>query len=626
MKISNTPTLMILIFIAEILSQPLPGPSSYEQDNTIIFRDRGLARPAQGYSFLAIKLQLDHVTIPMTRICDKITRNLKISRETERQSAGHPWKFDARRLRQMIQQADFECQQSLSEMNTLRTITTVHDHDSPDRQKRDFGLFFAASLVGGLGALAVQALTRLLNGDSHSGADQAFLQELDDIENALNNHGDAILNLHDIALDADKEFTELQVLGHVTFAYSAIPHMVNAVKSMASKTKKIYDAATLGRVSMELVNNPHIGTSLNKLRDQVEKKGHRLMIENQLQLHQCDASYIADDSGITIIAEVPMVSDDDVLFAKDFVQWPLRFADGNWWQIELHHTVLIINKERDQFRTMTTADWNACKTFNHISICREQNLVRTIQPGVRYSSPPYCLFHLFMEDYDGIRETCKLVPTEPYSDLLQIGHADFIARNTDKKQIHVDCIDTGPLAVPNRLLTRISMHAGCTLKSPSHTAKIIAPKIPGTETEPTIYSFHEEELLATSLNISHEWTLQRLLNQHPNSSGDWTKDLHRFTQPITMRPDVKSRLDASSQNHFWTWTGTATAAIGLCLLGFGISHCYAKTQMKKFSDQWYQMTPTDNRPTQVSLNLNPTLSAEDRYRASAPAISLMTSK
>jgi hypothetical protein len=413
-------------------------------------------------------------------------------------------------------------------------------------------------------------------------------RRMEDSESTVSQHSDNIQKLHHFAWWVEEEVEYFHKTLQMWAKHNKFEHIVQAAVRYADRLKSIYSAAIDGRLSPELTELNGLGTSLIKLKEQVEAKGYKMLINSQLELYQCETSFEASPDGLALLTKIPIRTDEEDLYVYQFQDWPLRMPDGSWWRIDPGHSdVLFVNSQRDRFRTMSKADLLGCSKIRDAYICAESN----VRQKADDDNPDYtfCLLDLFKEDYIGIKRNCRLEQVPASSGMIQIDATNFLARQANAHSATITCPNKAPAAIPSGFLSGFRLEPGCTAESQSAIATSV--KSDDADGFNTIaYTWRATEDPMTGWwEVIHQYESNFSLPAPP--------PMTRYQQRLittTAKPHI---LDVSA-HRISAWDVILAMIVGAIILiftGMGIKRCRRRYRRKRAPKE---------EPNQIAMDLD----------------------
>jgi hypothetical protein len=537
--------------------------------NQIIFTEVGKAAPAQGFAYIKATINLNDYIQPLEEICRWSHIGWQYTQDQQRI---FPDNLETKNFERILGMNTATC---YSELQTLQKFSAMAINDDANQQNEDDHRQVhqpntdTGSIWASIPAATVQNLATV-------NEEGAITQILTSNSNLVDIHYSLAHTLATIISDTREEIAGWRTAARYTANGIQSTTQITAVQRVVQKLKEIYGAALNQRLSHELFYLKDMRYALDELIKKVDNEGNTLLINTPMEILQCPAYFSANNQGITIVVEIPIISKTSELFAHEFHPWPLEFNSGQWYNLDLgDQVILITNHDRDIFRTMSRADWEDCYVFRQTRICRNANVLRTIDPAQTYTTPEYCLWHLFREHYQGIKQSCTLTQVHKRDVLLQLGQGRFIMRNVIPEQATVRCHNQGLNALPAAKTRRFNLPAGCTVQSATHEATVISSERP-TKLNTATYQYRTRELDIGTWNVSRDNTLQNDMKQ-----------LQKIQTHLlsTRQPGPTPAQKQAPQGHTWSgWTKFMTllaATLGVTTILGGATMTHIVFRLKR---------------------------------------------
>lgn len=547
----------------------LPDHATAEEvDGSVIFKYMGESFPSQGYAFIRCHIDLEPYLDSIAKICSAAekARSFTVDNAKDYHWKNHkPNVFytivdnaardcigalrDVQKLTIMANRqppyysrADFD-QSRQERSGTASELPLAEEDVAHSRHERGVLTVLGIAIGSLIGTLSLKVIAHLLFDDP----DNVVIENLGAAEKAIDEQHGAITRLYQLVNSTHEELEAWKYQDRYDANGIFIAHAVQSVVGLVSRLKGIYAGALAGHFSTELLQYHDAGSALRRLCQKVQDQGYRALIDTTLELHQVPTTFMATNNTLSILAQVPVVSNTDTLFVYRFQQFPIQMEDGLWWEIEEpKEDVLLVNADRTLFRTMTRGDLAQCRRYRQVYVCQEANVLRRVQNTETYEGPRYCLFFLFQENYAGIKRSCKISPSTGGSQMLQISHHSFMIQNDDRHQGIITCRGKTPRNIPTSHLARFSMGPGCVAMTKTHRGEVITTSMPNGE-DSLIFEFDDR----SALNITR-WNFTALTLLHRLRGNDSKFDVLRDHSLAELNPDTP-KFHPMSPSH-WDWS------------------------------------------------------------------------
>lgn len=258
----------------------------------------------------------------------------------------------------------------------------------------------------------------------------------------------------------------------------------------------------------------------NTLKESFEKivalgreKNLRPLYDDYTLMFHSQASSIMNGTHLTAILHIPMVGGESLSLYK-FVNTPF-LVNNLTMEVDLHDTVLAINEANTVFKVMREESLLDCVKFGQTYHCENNNVVNK---NVSRS----CLFTLFSQQLDALKNRCNLLLSSPEESVIQLDESTY------------------RLLVPKNQLLTVTCSNGTTTSRKIQGSLIINLQ-PGCHATMDSYYITHDSTIRTSASLRPQ--LVNLDLHHVINLDDlqaWEMDAQEFVQSVN---DISKALD-----------------------------------------------------------------------------------
>jgi hypothetical protein len=266
----------------------------------------------------------------------------------------------------------------------------------------------------------------------------------------------------------------LRIMGDVQDAQTILDGHMDKLQRQISRVEIVMRALLNGRVAPEILKKGEMLGVLRNIRREAQALGYELLVKNEAQALQADASYIMDDKFVYAMLHLPLAHEDDKMQIYQFVPVPVKLDLHRHLIIHPFHDVVTVGPKKEYFNTMTSAQLMACREIGSYKICDHNNVVHQANALVSVATGErdhrLCIWYIFTEDHERVMEACEVHIKRPVNDVFQITGTDFIFVTPTKVQGTLTCPGSNPPEYFSvDVMERLKVPGGCTATTKFHT-------------------------------------------------------------------------------------------------------------------------------------------------------------
>jgi hypothetical protein len=376
----------------------------------------------------------------------------------------HRYQF-SRNIAEVNKDLKSQCQTLLEDFEVLRQIWLPSVKKA--RNKRQIGLLVAFGIGLVVSYLYSHSSLLSINAGLTDNHEAHTVQLLQDHETRLemNNRSIEILartakttkmNVFELTKEMDYVENVLMLQTAYMAAESQVKRIIHGLYQLAHY-----------RLSPLLVKPATLHVYLEKLRTAVSEKGLTLGIDHVEEVFHQSASHIVFENGtIRIFVHIPAYNPDSLLSLYQYEELPIPIARNmSVLPILDDHTILAINSREDKFMTLSDKDLHDCEKRLQLLYCPKSNYYD------RRTSTS-CLFSLYKNQIDNIKDNCEFTPVIKDDKLIQLSPQQYVLFQPKPQILQKSCIFDSPrdkhsFAQLTSGLVRVTVEPGCTAKTPS---------------------------------------------------------------------------------------------------------------------------------------------------------------
>ena len=487
--------MMLWTLIFGVIGINIPAVAVPTAENSVIFRPLGIGFGAQSHAFAMAHLKWATVYDPLVEMCKHTANGRRWTR-----ARWHTWHKVAE-CAARYKTADIICKRQRNRLRNIIALATpiIEDEDhlftyqtdmSAMRERQGRGMTTMTegrekrAIITGIALAGTAVITSLVTFFVTPVILKAFAagEPNDAIMETVNENNQGIFNgSYDLQLMRHYvravETEAWKLHEDSSFGYDAltIDRAIAHVGMMVDRIAGMTAAFIAGDTPIEFITLTGLNETLRRLDKKVRFEGNRLAISTALEMLQCPSTFVANTTGLHGIIEIPVVSPTDKLDVYRHVPWPMRFSDGKWFELSPGAvSILMINKDLSRFRVMTEIEFGRCRKFRDAHICPLSNVLRKTNSETKGRDPGFCLYHLFSHNWEGAKQTCTLIETEPQNEIVQVAEDKFFIRNVKPNSGMIHCparFGKGSMPFPKSFQARITVTPGCTVDTETHVAR-----------------------------------------------------------------------------------------------------------------------------------------------------------
>jgi hypothetical protein len=345
------------------------------------------------------------------------------------------------------------------------------------------------------------------------------------------------------------------------------------------------------RLSRDIVKEGELGTIIDKIASRAGEKGFSLVIENEADVFQCEASYTTTPDGINIYVHIPIARDGDVMDLYRHTPLPMKVSERTFVKVHPKHDVLAISRDLTTFKNMDRVDIADCHHVSDVFLCEGVNT----KERVREDTEDLCLYNLFRREFEHIETKCPSDIGGPISDVQTIGHNHFVFFSKTQHEGTIRCHGKEEERFTAAYVTTKKLEPGCVAETDTHIAAANLQLEDESVTHAISWPYKAEKLLG-ELDAA-DFEVARL--EAEEALEDVPTDTRSATKWLAARNKWQLR-------HMKEWSGLgAFVLIGLLLLVVAVGYCAykARHQMAKAAAHVLLPAPVANAATKHIDNM-----------------------
>jgi hypothetical protein len=347
-------------------------------------------------------------------------------------------------------------------------------------------------LVVGIVGLIVGAAVGAGTASAFSNYDQNELVGLEGKTNTISDATAKALRAIDHGMTKTEEWlgavtvatNELLRQANITVTHELDAEVLSLATSEVSRLENILAALAQNRLHPSILDGRNVSLIYTQLRQKAESMGLVVMASHFIDLLQFQASFVTDDSTPNFKAylHVPLTRADAILQVYEYTALPFEMDEHKFFlNIDAaDHRYLAVSADNGVFRSMSSADFRACRQVGTSYFCDRGNVVRNVpdftkEPEKEQPQTELCLIALFHEQYAYAKHHCRVILSPATARVTQIGATKFAFFATHPHQAIMSC----PTPSANRKPTQrkvssrsgavIEVPVGCSVVTKDHT-------------------------------------------------------------------------------------------------------------------------------------------------------------
>ena len=283
---------------------------------------------------------------------------------------------------------------------------------------------------------------------------------------SLKTHEEEIRLLNKSIDEVTSEFTEAFLRIESNNFETILLSSSEVVKTVAATINKVSAALINARYGhLDLTNIPleQVEEALKSLNAQSVQHGYQLSTTNPLDLQECPSSYLVDPNNMEIhlIIHISMFQPTKYLNLYKFINFPIPAVTN-----ETHSIFMELNPP-NQFLAITLDHTKYVPLQNLDDCLHHKEEDNYLCPLVTFytRSTPNCLYSIFQNDQDQIKDICPILIRKPYPISVRISQNSwFLLENAPESSLTITCTNSSSKHVINSTVL-VTMDANCDLVS-----------------------------------------------------------------------------------------------------------------------------------------------------------------
>ena len=567
-------TLLLLLVPHLILTDPISALPSHQtapklQQDHVFFRNVGTTVPTLSYVHVAFDLDLKSIASNLNTLKIAIDREqtffqsfqLTRAQWLSEDAPPHLRRHEEKQAELFQRMAESQWLTMFNQANTIQklmddinlvlalglpTKTPVLHHnphpafnDSIHRPKR----FAFTTLALGITAVASSLFGIFTQGQIHSM--QSEIRTLGDVQHkivsVLENN---TLHLDQLQDEMNRLTTDVQtwtIFQQFMLKSEAIDSAITAAAEDVHAVEAIVDAMMKNQISLKMFKQQTLEQVLAAVTVKAVKFGYVPLLAHFSDFLQCDASFVFNDAGFTVMLHVPAHLSNTALVILEHVPFPIRVHDQLFAEISTEFKFLGIHRDSRHFAIFTETELQACNQRGTAFLCKNHNILKKYDPDAVKRDPATCLYALYLQDYATILRTCD-THIRPSSDkVIQYNEHTFWTYTASPHQGEIHCPDKKPRRFSADYTAEVTLPTGCTAATKSHMFTA------GANLATTHWEYHwgwpKLALANLTADIDLDGYAQLLHNAHPRAR-------HRIPSEISIIKEELSQLTSTPSSRW----------------------------------------------------------------------------
>jgi hypothetical protein len=339
----------------------------------------------------------------------------------------------------------------IKDADVLRTTilslkSSLPQVDNDNREKRIAGLIIGStilSLVFGtlMGWFTHRCLTNLRDQINEVKNEQHRLLQIQQI---------TMTRLDNLEKVLREVIVEMERSENAWVNYFALDHARVQLHFYLQKLVRGLQAAHLRRLSVDLLDSKQLHHIFDLAAKQANAHNYMLMLEHPSDLFQIETSYVHNGQDVHLILHIPMVPPDSILRLFQLHPFPLPFTDLHFIMPDPSNQIFAISSGVDRFSIeMSVANLMSCHRINSAYLCERHGVMRRELNST-------CLGSLYMQDFVGATNLCKMQIVEQVETVLQLQDNWYLVYSPVAFTSYIICLNNSNSEVfmktgPNRV-------------------------------------------------------------------------------------------------------------------------------------------------------------------------------
>lgn len=220
----------------------------------------------------------------------------------------------------------------------------------------------------------------------------------------LNRHH--LNNLEQLTLKIGKLVTKQHYEQHGMLVYVLMTAEFDRIEHELNHFVAVLEAATNKNFYLGTLTQNGATEVFEQIKGLSEQKGLTPIISSPQQLSQMETTYYFAPHGISLIVEVPLVSDSNTFELYEFKAIPIKLGSEAFVKIEPAEKYLAIGepdgmKGYAQYIELSLMDLEKCRKLGSVRLCPDLRVIRRPQN-------PSCLYSLWILDHQSAKDSCVI--------------------------------------------------------------------------------------------------------------------------------------------------------------------------------------------------------------------------
>ena len=459
----------------------------------------------------------------------------------------------------------YDYDEELTAQSKVDTIDNLYQRTTV-RNKRSIllGALAVAGIIAGASALfGLGQLKQMVERNAHN--QEVNVQILQDHESRLTVDHRSIIAINNTLANVglkvanlNKQQTLLEVIMEASNTLSGVADDLTRVD--IGMTNLIHL-----QLSPEIVHADAMALAVKKLRTRLLVDGWDTMIYNMDEIFRCPVSHYVDDNDhLIVIVHIPISRQGTDMELYEYLRVPMVLAGSNVNPLSMvafpESQFIAVSADGRKFKSFTTEELDACRTYSGIYFCGQTNIYRHKQTD--------CITAIYSARLDLVKQLCHWKFNMVQDFALQIGATDFLLYQVESAKIQLVCGKDHASDSINGLV-QVHVPPKCTLYSSSF-------EMDGQENFTLVTDF----IIGQTLNYHQIFEDLNLdVIDLKNSTDDLLETLHSLnivgSKDGLSVDNIKARYQMQVANHHTTIGTVSTFGfLGILILLCGIWYVY----------------------------------------------------
>jgi uncharacterized coiled-coil protein SlyX len=347
----------------------------------------------------------------------------------------------------------------------LRAMMDLDKTLGQPKEKRAVGAVFGVmgTFMGLMNRYAIKSLERKVTLQDET--IDAIVLVVDELKTNVGTNSEHVNKLQHLAKETGLHMVHLENRFIAQRDVSALMDM--AIQETTDMGRAV-DKVLQHRLSRDIIKQGELGGIVTELKTMSEAKGFSLVIENEADVFQCEASYATTQHGIDIFVHIPIAREGDIMQLYRHIPLPIKVAEKTFIQIQPKHDVLAISDDGMTFRNMDRVDLADCHHVSDVFLCDGENTKEKVRVDDKDSD--LCLYNVFRRKFEDIRDRCPSTIGGPISAVQTIGHNYFVFFSKRQHEGTMKCHGKKDTRFTAKYVTTKKVEPGCIAETETHIA------------------------------------------------------------------------------------------------------------------------------------------------------------